>query len=467
MLNRSQACAALIVFSSLSFAQEASTPPADSGTPASGASSLIVPSSSTQIPELTPAQAAAESAAQAAQAAQKPAADANEEQEGFSLPGGMGYAPLNFTPGQGSFDRQPLTFSTTLQQGYDDNIYDISNNNSVTPKKGSMVTNLSEGADLLLAQSRFALSMNGNLGGQYYWDRTGDQLTPVGGLNVVFGYKLSKRIQLSGIVNAAYTTQPTVSVINGAVQSNGKGYALVNSKFDLLYRLSPLVSTDTTYAISGIYYKDSVNAGGDSTTQTVGQSVRYAFSRLLTGVVEGRASQVQYNSTTNDANLYYLLTGADLTVSRRFTASARVGCTLQDQSKSNQSGSSNNAMPYAESSLNYALTKTSQLSANLRYGYNDNGSTGAQSTKNIRAGVAYTCALTPHLRGILNLNLNHNDGANTTPSQDTISGSAGAQYDLSKNLTLFANYNQVRQITSAAAQEYTKNIYYLGATYNY
>ncbi|MDD5350232.1 MAG: hypothetical protein PHQ12_08485, partial [Chthoniobacteraceae bacterium] len=280
MSNRHQICAALLVFSSLSLAQEAPAPATD----ASAAASDRTAAPSAQIP--TPSLSGS-------------AAASGEEAEGFSLPGGMGYTPLNFTPGQGTFDRAPLNFSTTASLGYDDNVYSTKDN-----EHGSMITSLTEGVDLLLSQDRFALSLGANAGGQYYWDRSGDQLTPTGGLNLVTAYKLSPRAQLSGVVNATYTNQPTVSTINGAVQSRGQEYFIINSKFDLLYSWLPRVSTDTTYSINGIYYKNSAVDQNDSTTQTIGQSVRYQFSRLITGVLEGRYSQVQYNSNISDTNLY-------------------------------------------------------------------------------------------------------------------------------------------------------------------
>jgi len=441
MLNRSQACAALIAFTSVAFAQEASTPVADTKAQSDRATASDTTASNVVVPD----------------SGQKPAAYSEDASDGFSLPGGMGYTPLNFTPGQGHYDRKPLSFSTTLQQGYDDNV-----NSSHTDKQGSALTNLSEGVSLLLAQSRFALSVDASLGGQYYWNRSGgDELTPTAGIDAVFGYKLSPRAQLTGEINGAYTTQSTNSVINGAVQSNGKGYFLFNSKFDLLYNWTPRVSTDTTYSLGGVYYKDPGQNGGDSTTQVVGQSVRYQFSRLVTGVVEARASQVQYNSTTSDANIYYLLTGADVTLSRRLTATGRVGATLRDQD------SSDSSMPYAEGSLNYSLTRTSQIGANFRYGYNDNGSTGQQSTTSTRAGISYTQALTARLRGTLSLNGSFNEASDTTPRDDTVSGAAGVQYDFSKYLSLFANYNHIQEFSSNSSQEYSKNVYYVGATYSY
>lgn len=432
MSHRHQICAALFAFSTLAYAQE-STPPAE-GKPAEGESQAAILTLSGSAAAVPP------------------------EASGFLLPGGMGYTPLNFTPGQGSFDRPPVSWSTTLRQGYDDNIY-----SSHTNEKGSAITSLSQDVDILFMQSRFALSTQASVGGQYYWSRDTDKFSPIGSLNLVSGYKLSPRAQLSAVVNATYTNQTTNSPVNGVVQGRGEEYLLVNSKLDLLYRWSPRVSTNTTYAISGIYYKDAENGATDSTTQTIGQSVRYQFSRLVTGVLEARASHVAYNADgRDDPNLYYALTGADFTLSRRLTASARTGVTFRDQE-----GLGNSAMPYVEGNVNYALTRTSQISANLRYGYNDNGSTGSESTKSTRAGVAYSRSLTSHLRANLSLNGNFVEGSETSARQDTISGAAGLSYDVSKYLSAFASFNQVRTYSSDSWLEYTKNVYYIGASYSY
>ena len=232
MLNRSHALAALIICTSVAFAQEAATPPVDTTGQTDNRNSASSSSSYSTTP---------------------PEASAADQSEGFSLPGGMGYAPLDFTPGQGRFDRKPLSFGTTIQQGYDDNVEATSGDPRQAPVKGSLVTALSEGVDLLFAQSRYGLSLGANAGGQYYWDRAGDQLTPNGGLNLIFGYKLTPRVQFSAIVNGIYTTQPTLTMVNGLAQSNGKGYLTASSKFDLLYRWTPRFSTDTAYSINGIY----------------------------------------------------------------------------------------------------------------------------------------------------------------------------------------------------------------------
>ena len=384
----------------------------------------------------------------------------------------MGYAPLDFTPGQGRFDRKPLSFSTSVQQGYDDNIYSSSGSPLQQPIKGSMLTVLSQGMDLLLSQSRLGLSLGANVGGQYYWDRSGDQLTPNGGLNLLFGYKITPRAQFSAVVNAIYTNQPTNSFQNGLTQSNGKGYLAVNSKFDLLYQWAPRFSTDTFYSANGTAYQSSSDKANNCLNQTVGQSLRYSLSKLVTGVLEGRYESLTFDTTLNsisrDSNTFYLLTGADVTLSRRFSGSFRVGDSIRNYSGGDQGSSSS---PYGEASMSYALSKVSTMTLNGRYGFDDGSSSSTQKSKSTRVGLTYSQILSAKLRGTLGMNYSHIDDSQTNSAtsahQDSIDGTAGLQYALSDKFTLFGNYTHTRRTSADPLQEYTKNLYFLGASYQY
>ena len=459
--NRPHVCAALILCTPVAFAQDASAPVVNASTGSSTANALPAPSSDTSTaPEMETA------------TAKKPQVTDAEQSEGFMVPGGMGYAPLDFTPGQGMFDRRPLTFSTTIQQGYDDNINATSGSPLQAPVKGSLVTIATEGMELLLAQSRVALSLSANAGAQYYWSRDNNPLLPTGGLNLVFGYKLTPRAQFSAIVNGLYTNQPTQSMVNGLTQSSGKGCFVGNSKFDLLYRWAPRFSTDTSYSLNGTQQQDSALNSSDYITQTFGQSLRYDFSRLVTGVLEGRYAQRSFSnplagSISKDTQTYSLLVGADLTLSRLFSGSFRVGDSTQ---KYDAPGISNSSAPYGEATLNYLLTKNTAMSLDGRYGYDD-GMYG-QDAKSARGGLSLTHVFTPKLRGSLGVNYNHTGASSskftaTSASVDALDFTAGTSYALTQKLSLFGNVTHTRRTSPNALQEMTKNVYYLGATYQY
>jgi len=468
MLNRSQACAALIICNSVAFAQEASTPPAD---PAGqgGGSTITAPAitpapgtgtSETLLPSgLTPP---AEPATQEL----TPAEPEKTDEAAFSLPGGFGYAPLDFTPGQGRFDRKPLTFSTSLQQGYDDNVNSSSGKGGQAPIRGSMSTTLSEGVDILLSQSRFGLSTGANIGGQYYWDRPGQELTGNGGANLLFAYKLTPRAQFSALVNAVYTSQPTLSVVNGLTQSAGKSYLLTNGKFDLLYQWFPRFSTDSTYTINTTFNQDSNLQANDYLVQTFGQSLRYTYSRLVTGVVDARVSQSNYKASISDANTYYMLAGCDVTWTRRLSGSFRTGATIQDSNNSSATA------PYLETTVNYNFTKASVLGFDARYGFDD-GSYGGQSRKSFRTGVSLNQVLSPRLNGSVGVNYSNSKYSTlgTTNSisgtDDVYSASLGLQYALTQNMSLAANINRLQSAPAQSISKYSKDTYFLTLSYRY
>ena len=473
--NRPHVCAVLTFCTSIVFAQEASTPAVDvagqSSSIAPGKNGSIAPSVGTMAAPAAPSLAPTPGV----EVEKKPAKAESEEGEGFKLPGGMGYAPLDFTPGQGRFDRKPLTFSTTVQQGYDDNINSSGGGKLQAPIQGSMMTNASEAMSLLLAQSRFGLSLDANAGGQYYWNRDKNQITPTAGMNLVFGYKLTPRAQLSGVVNGVYTNQPTQSITNGPTQSNGKGSLVASSKFDLLYNWDPRFSTDTYYSADGTRMEDSVAKASDHLTQTIAQSLRYSLSRLVTGVVEARYADRTFSSTpagtaSKDTQTYYLLTGADMTITRLFSGSFRVGDSIQHYSAKGESSTSS---PYAESSLNYLLTKYTTMSLDGRYGYDDGSY--SQASKSTRLGLGLTQVFTAKLRGSCGVSYSHVNNitsqagvtSSVSTNQNAFDTNVGWTYAFSQSLSMSGNYAHTWRSSTGNTPEINKNVYNLGLTYQY
>ena len=274
------------------------------------------------------------------------------------------------------------------------------------------------------------------------------------------------------MVNSVYTTQPTLTVVNGLTQSNGSGYLVTNSKFDLLYMWTPRFSTDTNYSANGAWYQASTQKGSNYIDQTVGQTLRYAFSPVVTGVIDGRYSHISYKGVpgstfSNDSDTIYALVGTDVTLTRRLSASGRVGETTRDYV---QAGLASTSSPYAETSLNYLLSRTSIVALDARYGY-ENGGTGGQSSKSVRTGINYTQSFTSKLRGTAGMNYTHvgasSEGSVVSQKQDALGLSLGAQYAVSKALNVFANINRVQNFASNDAASYYKDVFYLGATLQY
>ncbi len=446
---KTSASIALIFCASYALAQEASVSSGSASSSAASASAAVV--SGTQSANLIDSEATQV-----------------DVSEAFAIPGGYGNAPLNFTPGQGHFDRPPLQFSTTLQLGYDDNIYCTNNQNPFEkPVKGSMITSLSQGVDLLLAQDRLGLSLGGNFGGQYYWDHEGQHLFPTGGLDLIFGYKISPQTQLSVQTSVAYLVQPSFSVLSGLTDANGKGYFTGNTKVDLLHRWTPRFSTDTTYLVYGTYYSDSEQQNNNHISQTLGESLRYMFTRNFTGVIEGRANEDTYDGDGSNSQSYFALVGGDLTLTRRLSSSIRLGA----QTRTPDTGGSKTS-PYLETSVNYVLTRTTLLGWQARYGFEDTGSSSG-SQKSFRTGVSVTQSITTKLRGTVGLNFMNDDAYYTengdlgSNSYSAVSASVGLNYAYSKDVTLFANYSRIDKNSPSDWISYDKDVYYIGATLQY
>jgi len=157
-----------------------------------------------------------------------------------------------------------------------------------------------------------------------------------------------------------------------------------------------------------------------------------------------------------------------LTLTRRLSDSFRVGLTTQNYKAPGESSTSS---PYAETTLNYILTKFSTVSWDARYGYDD-GSSAGEKSKSARTGVVFTHAFTPKIHGSVGVNYSHTDSSQTnaglvSAKQDAIDATVGATYAFSQSLSFFTSVTHTRRTSSSELQDMTKNLYYLGASYQY
>jgi hypothetical protein len=342
----------------------------------------------------------------------------------------------------------------------------------------------------------FTFDLGGGL--DYYWNRPGKKQDYTGNLSMIYLRKLTGRAQFTATVNASYQSQPDFSQPNQPTSSNVGSYLTANAKADLSYRLTPRFSTVTSVSYNAVQYAESTQSADNYATTTFGLELRYLFSPRLTLLGEVRYSSDSHdNNAALDTTSYYALIGGELSLSRRFTVSLRVGEVVQEFS---DSGSRDSA-PYLEASLNYRITQQTILAWNARYGYEE---AGAPNTRDLvaRTGVQLTQIFTPRFQGVLSLNLLRtsltstvdvadvvpaasNDGTatsststNSTAStkthsvttetvQDTVDASLGFYYTLDRHWSLNLTYSYTMAIGPESTFDYYRQRVFLGAAYQF
>ncbi len=439
-------------------------------------------------------------------------APAAPEAPSFSLPGGYGAAPLNITPGEGLYAKPPISFTTTLQLGYDDNFNSTSGKRgqpiiflahpvtetvgpfriptvvsgttiqgvSTLPVKGSFITSASVGSEILLSASRVFLALDISAGGQYYWSRNPDPFSPSGNFTIKAAYKVTPRMLLSTSLSGGYYTQPNVALANTPTQSGQGDYITDGGTVNLSYQWTARISTVSTFNFNAENFVKNGAQAANFFDPGFGQSVQYALSPRLKTVLEVREDEIAYKDGLNDAKTQFLLTGFEANFTRRFTGSVRLGETFRQFSTGNSSTQS----PYLESTINYGYGKASTLSWSTRYGFEQNGSS-ASSQSTFRTGFNISQAFGPQLSAFAGISYSHSETTNLDNSasqaahpyiifpsassgqQDTYSLNAGLQYAFSRSLLLFGTVTRTQVFDGLQTNSYSKDQLSLGATWRY
>lgn len=357
----------------------------------------------------------------------------------------------------------------------------------------SWITRTDAKWDVQFANRRtlFTFDLGGGL--DYYWNRPGKKQDYTGNLSMVYLRKLSGRLQFTAAANASYQSQPDFSQPNAPTRNNVGSYLTGNVKADISYRLTPRFSTVTSVTYDTLLYQDNGPSADNYASTTFGTELRYLFSPRLTLLGELRYNSDSHNNTAAlDTTTYYALIGGELTLSRRFSASLRIGETVQEFSDSGDKQSS----PYLEATLNYRLAQQTILAWNARYGYEESGAVNTR-TLVARSGLQLTQIFSPRFQGTLTVNYLHNnskftgpvadavpvsaDGTQTTTTgttpgthnvtiettDDTIDTSLGFYYTLDRHWSLNLTYTYTMFMGAESTTDYYRQRIFLGAAYQF
>jgi hypothetical protein len=396
----------------------------------------------------------------------------------FSVPASYGRSPQQFTVGEGRLARPRFRFTGNVAMGYDDNILQTptrgqstqdqkflvlkkeavpatlmevvvpsgdpmvpnSTKTVVVPgeeaefrtetirgtpppqRLGSWVSRTDVGWDVQFASRRTLFTFDLKGGTDYYWERPGKKYEYTGSLALVYLRKLTGRAQFTLSANMNYQAQPDFSQVNAPTSNNRGSYLTTNVKADLSYRLTPRFSTVTSVAYNSLSSMEKAQQSSDYGETTFGTELRYLFSPRLTLLGELRySSDIHKDNPALDTNTYFVLAGGELTLSRRFTATLRLGESIQTYS---ESGGKNSA-PYAEATLFYRLGRGTTVQWNGRYGYEEAGAPDTQVLV-YRSGLSLAQVFNPRFQGSLALNLVRSTSTTTTKTSTSNAASVNS-----------------------------------------
>jgi hypothetical protein len=470
----------------------------------------IVPSAAaTPVPSATPFTSGSNPYAQA------PAAQ-NTTQEApttFTLPGGYGSpGSQSFTLGQGRLAKPPITFTATVSEGYDTNIFDADSNPQPTPTPiptptpplerrligfriapptivplyvyfrapaaprptpvktlgviASPVTLATVGIQVQHGTPRTVFTLDLSIGEQLYANEPGSGSQYTGNFDLTMIHRLTPRATISLAASAVYQNTPNFSLIN-APTNNGSGGDYLNGDFmaDFSYAWGSRLSTVTSAQVNFNLLQTS--SANNLYQFTFGNQFRYNVSARNTVTAEIRDQQTVYptNATANNSALFYLL-GLDTIISRRLSNTIDGGLEIVTYP-----GGASQSVPYVETATTLSLPHQAALSWTNEYGSQASGSADVNSIS-YRTSLTLSQPLSSKLAASLSIAYNHVVSTDSTAAslgytQDQLQSAFTLAFTVSPRLSLSMSYNYLDFLTSQLNSSYIRQQIYLGGTYTF
>lgn len=423
------------------------------------------------------------------------ALSANAQVSFYSAPGPSGYSvpvPTNFSQGAGSnesgtavaeetegaqedsgigavggiFARKPFILTLAVRQGYDSNVFTEPNNPT-----SSFYTNWAAGIAYAFGGPR--LQLNANLGGgvTYYYSRPGDKTDLNGVLGLSATYLATPRLTLSLTTSTAYLAQPDLTIVGGPDRQNGD-YFYSSTTLSAAYQWTEVISTVTSYNFTVFYYVDEyLNNNQGRIDQTLAQSVRWLWKPKTTLVAEYRINPVAYFDADLNQLGNFFLVGFDQVFNPRFFWNFRVGAQVNFNNNP-VDGQSTYVGPYMESTLTYALGRSTSLAWNMRYGTEASGLNDVSQRQTFRTGLVLNHSFTPRLAAsfAMNYQCNYYNQADVIPSftENIVDLSLSLTYRLNRWLSLQAGYQFTVDVAPEyTGRQYTRNVAFVGANFTF
>ena len=432
----------------------------------------------------------------------------------LTLPGGYGGgSSKSFTLGEGRLAKPPITFTLSVSQGYDDNIFSADANAvTILPSPGptppleeriigvsikppfpptpvyqkfrpaasptpaipsplgviaSPVSTATVGVQVQGGTPRTVLEGDASLGAVDYLDRPGSKTDYTFNGDLSFVRRISSRMTLSVDMFAVYQDTPNFALINAPTNNgNGGNYLNGSVKADLSFAWSHRLSTVTSVSLATNLLQST--SGSDLYSFTYGTQARYMLDSRNTVTAELRQSLGTYpsNSSADTTSTYYLL-GLDNTLTARLRNTVGFGI----ETYAFDSGGASQTLPYIEGSTTMILPRESQLALTYRYGSEDTGS-ATQTTKSFRTGLTLTQSLSTKLVASVSLAYNYLLSKDSSSSagnytQNQLQAALSLAYTVSPRLSLSLSYTYLDLMSGQVNSSYTRGQVFLGGTYTF
>jgi len=423
-------------------------------------------------------------------------------------PGG----PVQIRPDEGSplagaeinapFDiGRRLQISASINGGYDDNVL-------LTPNGSpSWFANPNATLSYQFGSARLAMDLLTSVGINYYFDHPGGlNYDPIVFLDFSLAYRVTARLTLDFSTSSFYGAQPDFSTAFSSTRRLGN-YIRSENRLSAHYKLSPRLTSVTSFLLSALEYESSAASGSDRLEPAFSQQLQYLW-QPTTRVSGGyRISVDEDNGGGGESTTQSLVAGLEQSFSPRLQAGLNSGVQFRSGNNGGQTS------PYVQTSLRYELAPIGgyELAAQGGYGLGGLGRTlGRQSAnttyivwttsysieesdvqtnagrETFRTNLLLNYAITPRISASLGLSYLHGD--NGTSNQISSRALGGSSTETAFNITpsvryaitqrcavnVGYNYTNVSRGSGALALDqfqtvgsYTRNRYFAGITYSF
>jgi hypothetical protein len=387
-----------------------------------------------------------------------------------------------------------LQLSASINGGYDDNVL-------LTPSGSpSWFANPNAHLSYQFGSARLAMDLLARGGILYYFDHPGGlNYEPIVSLDFSLAYKVTLRLTLNFSTSLFYGAQPDFSTALSSTRRLGNYFRSVNN-LSADYRLSPRLTSVTSYSFSALEYESSAASGNDRLKQTFSQHLRYLWQPTTTVSGAYRISLNEGQGGGGQSTTQSLAAGLEQSFSPRFHAGLHSGVQFRSGNGGGQTS------PYVETTLRYELAgqggyglaglgrTLSRQSANgtyiiwtTRYSLEESDVQTSAGRETFRTNLLLNYAMTARISAGLGLSYSHGDnGTSNQISSRALGGSStettfyitpSVRYAITQRCAVNVGYNYTdvggRGSNSTASNplqsfgSYTRNRYFAGITLSF
>ena len=410
--------------------------------------------------------------------------------EGSPLAGAEINAPFNIG--------RRLQISASINGGYDDNVL-------LTPNGSpSWFANPNATLSYQFGSARLAMDLLTSVGINYYFDHPGGlNYDPTISLDLSVAYKVTLRLTLEFSTSSFYGAEPDFTTALSSTRRLGN-YIRSENRLSARYKLSPRLTSVTSFLLSALEYESSAASGSDRLEPAFSQQLQYLW-QPTTRVSGGyRISVDEGNGGGGESTTQSLVAGLEQSFSPRLQAGLNSGVQFRSGNNGGQTS------PYVQTSLRYELAPIGgyELAAQGGYGLGGLGRTlGRQSAnttyivwtnsysieesdvqtsagrETFRTNLLLNYAITARISASLGLSYLHGDnGTSNQISSRALGGSStetafditpSVRYAITQRCAVNVGYNYTdvgRGSNSTALNllqssgSYTRNRYFAGIT---